>query len=179
MDRRQFLVGSAAASTALCLPNQEPLFAQEGMGVTPLRAITAAADTILPADPNVPGDFKASDYGADAAIAKKLGLLGQIAAVVLLDRYAYRVATKRFIYCSDEERLEAMQAWILEKDTLPTFEKDLLSGLLSMTAIGTWEQDSAEVRDFIYESMGWYDPADPLGSFRVPCEGYSDFGYTG
>lgn len=176
MNRRQFLLASTAVPATLVLQQKWARAAQRKQ-IRPLKAITAAVDTILPADPDIPGDFKASDYGADVTVANKLGALGQVFAVVLLNRYAAQIANKRFTQCSPAQRLEAIKAWIMEKDTLPVFERDLLSGLLSMTSIGTFEQESASVREHLYESMGWYDPADPLGSFRIPCDGYRDFEY--
>ena len=176
MDRRQFFLTSAAVSGSILLP-RNPAQSSQADALGPFRAITAAVDTILPADPDVPGDFKASDYGADRVVATKLGLLGQLFAVQLLNRYAKRTADKRFIQCSHAERTEAIKAWILEKDSLPVFEKDILSGLLSMTSIGTFEQESTPVREHLYEFMGWYDPSDPTGTFRIPCDGYRDFGY--
>lgn len=174
MDRRQFFLTSATVSSAILLP-KNPAQSSPRYALRPFRAITAAVDTILPADPDIPGDYHASDYGADGVVAAKLGLLGQVFAVQLLNRYAKRTADKRFIQCSQSQRTEAIKAWILEKDTLPVFEKEILSGLLSMTSIGTFEQESAPVREQLYEFMGWYDPADPLGTFRIPCDGYRDF----
>lgn len=172
MDRRQFLKTAAMTSAGLSLQGFN-LFCLPGCREDdPMKAITAAVDTILPADPDIPGDFKASDLGADIVVARKLGLAGQLYAVMLLNRYAKKVSGKTFIDASREERNEAVRNWMMEKDTLPTMEKDILSGMLSLTSIGTFEHPSEEVRNSLYESMGWYDPDDPDGTFRIPCDGY-------
>ncbi len=37
--------------------------------VRPWPAVTAAVDVLVPADPEIEGDFKGSDYGADKVLA--------------------------------------------------------------------------------------------------------------
>ncbi len=40
--------------------------------------------------------------------------------------------------------------------------------------IGTFEDNAAAEQTALFTSMGWYDPDDPAGTFRLPNEGYVD-----
>lgn len=187
MERRDFIAGSAAAFFAALLGRTLRAYGLElpaggarkaasigEKGPEARPEITAAVDIIVPADPEVPGDFKGSDYGADRIVAGELGDLGQSAVVLLLNRYASQTAGKSFLECSEEERLEAIREWIRDRDALDAMSKDALSGLLTLAAVGTYEDNPPEMQLELFEKMGWYDPDDPAGTFRTPNEGYSD-----
>ena len=89
MTRREFLVNSCAAVLSLVLARSLRavglegivgrkliLPQQEGGSITPLPEITAVVDVLVPADPEIPGDFKGSDYHGDQVVADTLGDLG-------------------------------------------------------------------------------------------------------
>jgi len=189
MDRREFLLTSGAALFSTLLASSLKAFGDElapelakwrpgsplgKNGPAPMAEITAAVDTIVPADPEIPGDFKGSDYGADWIVAATLTDLGQIAVVVFLDRYAKKVAGLKFIDCTPDQRLEAIKQWIREREEMDPMLNDMLTGLLTMSMIGTYEENDPDAEARLFESMGWYDPLDPAGTFRIPCEGYPD-----
>ncbi len=181
MNRRNFLVTSAAAlfSTLLSDSLLELIGSSKGKAwaaTTPNAAVTAAVNVIVPADPNIPGDFKGSDYGADAIIAETLGDAGQTFLVSLLDSYAGRVTCNNtsFIRLSPNQQLEAIRIWISERSSISAMNRDLLSALLTISLIGTYERKTPEQRNVLFASMGWYDPNDPDGTFHIPCEGYPD-----
>lgn len=181
MNRRNFLVTSAAAlfSTLLSDSLLELIGSSRGKvwaATTPNAAVTAAVNVIVPADPNIPGDFKGSDYGADAIIAETLGDAGQTFLVTLLDSYASRVTCNNttFIRLSPNQQLEAIRIWISERSSISATNRDLLSALLTISLIGTYERNTPEQRNVLFASMGWYDPNDPDGTFHLPCEGYPD-----
>lgn len=140
----------------------------------PLPEISAAVDVLVPADPDIPGDFKGTDYHGDRVLASQLGDLGQAAVAGMLNQYAQETAGKDFLACTDGERLEAVKAWVrVRADQDPLF-KDMLTGLLTISVIGTYEYNPPEEQTRLFTSMGWFDPADPTGTFRIPCEGYVD-----
>ncbi|GEM_PF-2582961 len=142
--------------------------------VRPWAAITAAVDVLVPADPDIPGDFKGSDYGADKVLAESLGFAGQAFLTVLLNRYARAVARKKFTACSAGEQLDAIKKWVSEREGQLPLVRDMLTGMLSLSMIGTFEDNTAEDQTAVFTSMGWYDPEDPSGTFRLPNEGYVD-----
>jgi hypothetical protein len=189
MNRREFLATSGAALvTALvadsirAFPDEVSVAAAEWRplspfsknGPAPKPEITAAVNVIVPADPDVPGDFKGSDYHADWIVAATLGDLGQTVAVVMLNKYARRVAGRKFMACDDGQRLNAVKAWLSERETLQPLIKEMLSGLLTISMVGTYENNTPEENDVLFANMGWYDPADPDGTFHLPLEGYPD-----
>ncbi len=188
MNRRQFLIGSSAAfisslvaglglpRAALPINPEEwtPADPQLGDGPAPLPEITAVVDIIVPADPEIEGDFKGSDYYGDWVLAATLGEMGQLMAVQFLNKYARQTAGKKFINCTPEEQLTALKQWIIEREELnPTFNQ-MLSGILTVSMIGTYEVDDPDLQLELFESMNWYDPNDPSGTFHIPCEGYVD-----
>jgi len=187
MTRREFLVNSCAAVLSLVLARSLRavglegivgrkliLPQQEGGSITPLPEITAVVDVLVPADPEIPGDFQGSDYHGDQVVADTLGDLGQAAVVYYLNQYANSSAGKCFIDCEPGEQLEAIKAWVRERDSLEPLQKDMLFGLVTLAMVGTFEENSEEEQKALCESMGWYDPEDPAGTFRVPNEGYPD-----
>ena len=189
MDRRRFLATSAATLfSALAVRSLRATGSQipfdlanwragnrlTGQGPAPRPEITAAVDVIVPPDPEIPGDFKGSDYGADWIVAAQLEDLGQIAVVFFLNRYARQAAGKKFLNCSPEEQLEAIKSWVRDREGLQPLLKDMLSGLLTLSVIGTFEENTPEEQAVLFESMGWFDPADPTGTFRLPNNGYPD-----
>ena len=189
MDRRDFLQGSAAAVLSAMLTSSRHALAATYScevpattlyapflknGPDPAPEITAAVDVLVPADPDIPGDFVGSDYGADRIVAASLGDTGQSIAVMFLDGYAQDVAGRTFLECSEEERLDAIKQWIRERDDLDLMFRPLLSGLLTLAVVGTYEGNSEAEQLEQWEAMNWYDPADPLGTFMVPNEGYPD-----
>jgi hypothetical protein len=180
MKRRSFLSASFAGVASKLVPARSSASAVPAETVqveadckSPFRTITAAVDAILPADPDIPGDFKASDYGADYYIAQKVGFLGQLAMAFLLNVYAMRLYFKLFIHCDLAQRQHTLVYWAQRKDSLSPLEKDLLIGLVTMSCIGVFEQKTPDVQEEIYTSMGWYDPSSPEDSFWVPCDGYT------
>ena len=142
--------------------------------MTPKREIIAAVDVLVPSDPEIPGDFKGSDYGGDKVVAAMLGDAGQILVVTQLNKYAQQTAGKPFIDCSAEEQLAAIQQWIREREGMVPLMNELLIGFLSLSVIGTYENNPPDVQEALFEKMGWFDPADPAGTFRIPNEGYVD-----
>ncbi|MCP3943253.1 MAG: hypothetical protein GY710_17440 [Desulfobacteraceae bacterium] len=142
---------------------------------SPSKTITAAVDTVLPEDPEVENDFKASDYGADKYLAIKLGYLGQLLMLYYLNKYSLKVAGRTFLGCNPEQRKESIKMWFFERESCSKFEQDMLSGLISMTASGTFEGLEKDEREKLYEAMGWFDPQDPDNTFHLPCNGYTDF----
>ena len=186
MRRRDFLLSSTAAffgslvgdpllreAVALAAANGDPWILISG-GPEPLPEITAAVDVLVPADPEVPGDFKGSDYNGDRVVAAMLTDMGQTVVVARLNQYAKESADKTFMECDEAERLEAIKAWVRKRDDLVGFDKEMLTGLLTMAVIGTYENNPEAERDVLFESMGWYDPKDRSGTFRLPNEGYVD-----
>ena len=189
MNRREFLATASAtllsalvADSIRAVPEEaamgtsdwRPLSPMSKDGPAPQAEITAAVDVLVPADPDVAGDFKGSDYGADWIVARTLGTLGQMLAVFYLNKYARRAAGRKFLACDDAQRLAALKAWINDRDNLSSTVHDLLTGLLTMSMIGTFENDMPEKNDVLFASMGWYDPTDPSGTFHLPLEGYPD-----
>ena len=191
MNRRQFMAGTSAAIFVALLEGPTGAAWQIGeqefemvtwrhmntrykSGPAPLAEITAAVDVIVPADPEVPNDFKGSDYGGDWVLAGTLGSAGQIAMKVMLDRYSKQVNGKKFMAANDDERIEAIRQWIREREEVSPLILEMLTGLLTISMIGTFEANDKEERERLFETMGWYDPEDPAGTFRVPCEGYPD-----
>jgi len=188
MNRRDFIRYSSAAFFTALVADAAPDSAMrisanvfEGAAkraaadsVRPWPAITAAVDVLVPADPDIPGDFKASDYGADSVLAESLGYAGQAFLTLLLNRYALVAAGKTFTACSADEQLEAIKTWVGERETQLPLLRDMLTGLLSLSMIGTFENNTLEEQTALFTSMGWYDPEDPAGTFRLPNEGYVD-----
>lgn len=187
MNRREFLISSCAAVLSMVLARSLRAVGldgvvgkrvltpqQDGIDVIPLPEITAVVDILVPADPDIPGDFRGSDYHGDQVVANTLGDLGQAAVVYYLNEYAQGSAGKCFIDCTEEEQLEAIKAWVQERDSLEPLQKDMLFGLVTLAMVGTFEENSEEEQKTLFESMGWYDPEDPAGTFRVPNEGYPD-----
>ncbi len=189
MNRREFVIVSSAAffGAMMGLPGERNGFAMASEAVQrlksnplgldgpdPLPEITAAVNVLVPADPDIPGDFKGSDYNGDRVVAYVLGDMGQASAVGFLNKYAQETASKDFIDCNDDERLGTIQAIVLARAELEGDMRDLLTGLLTMSMIGTFENNSSEENEVLFESMGWYDPNDPAGTFRIPNEGYVD-----
>lgn len=192
MDRRHFLLNSSIAlSTALAACKTQLPNALSNLGVEEIRTgqfggatfkdgpdpapeITALVDVLVPADPDVPGDFKGSDYNADRVLSAFLDDMGQTMAVSLLNDYAQEVASANFVDCTAEQQLEALAQWIRDRDELDPLINDLLTGLITVSVIGTYEENTQEEQQVLFESMGWFDPEDPEGTFRIPCEGYAD-----
>jgi hypothetical protein len=187
MDRRRFLFTSMASlfSAAAGVVPARSLFAAEGKAdgdwaplvdesVKPRREISAAVDVLVPADPEIPGDFKGTAYGGDKVVAAMLGDPGQILVVTQLNQYANKTASKPFIECSPEEQLAAIKQWISEREGMAPLMNELLIGFLSLSVIGTYENNPPEVQREIFEKMGWFDPKDAAGTFRIPNEGYVD-----
>ena len=192
MDRRHFLLNSSIAlSSALAACKAQFPDALSDLSVEEIRTgqfgghnykdgpdpkpeITALVDVLVPPDPEIPGDFKGSDYGADRVLAAFLGDMAQTLAVGLLDDYAQEVASVNFVDCTAEQQLEAISAWIRDRDNLSPLINDLLTGLLTVSVIGTYEENTEEEQQVLFESMGWFDPEDPAGTLRIPCEGYAD-----
>jgi len=137
-------------------------------------AVTAAVDVLVPADPDIPGDFKGSDYGADKVLAQTLGFLGQAFLTILLNSYARKVAGRRFTVCNAAQQLDAIKQWVGEREAQLPLLRDMLTALLSLSMIGTFEGNTAEDQTAVFTSMGWFDPEDPAGTFRLPNEGYVD-----
>ena len=188
MNRRDFILYSSAAFfTALVadaaqgsnLKFSANMFAGASQASAktsgrPWPAVTAAVDVLVPADPDIPGDFKGSDYGADKVLAATLGFAGQAFLTILLNRYARTVARKKFTACTAEEQLNAIKQWVSQREAQLPLVRDLLTALLSLSMIGTFEDNTAEDQTAVFTSMGWYDPEDPSGTFRLPNEGYVD-----
>lgn len=188
MRRRDFLEGSTVALLAALLGGSATRLLEHaalaatpdpstGLGAddpVPLPEITAAVDVMVPADPQVPGDFKGSDFGGDAQVARVLGQAGQAMAAAQLNSYAEKTAGKRFTGCTPDEQLEAIRQWIRERDDITPLLGQLLSGLVAVGVIGSYEPDDAAERQEVFTRMGWYLPSDPSGSARIPSEGYPD-----
>ncbi len=193
MERRHFLLSSVSAFFSTLIAGNSEIMAEIGdwpnmpvsgpgdLGentrqgdIKVLPEITAAVDVIVPADPDIPGDFKGSDYGGDVAVAESLGTMGQTLVAMYLNDYANAVAGKDFTDCTEDEQLEAIKEWVRGRDTMPATKKDMMTGLLTIASIGTYENNTEEEQKVLFESMGWYDPQDPDGTFHIPCEGYPD-----
>ncbi len=142
--------------------------------VRPWPAVTAAVDVLVPVDPEIEGDFKGSDYGADKVLASTLGFAGQAFLTMLLNKYARTVAGKKFAACTAAQQLEAIKKWVSEREQQKPLLRDLLTAMLSLSMIGTFEDNTPAEQATIFASMGWYDPDDPAGTFRLPNEGYVD-----
>jgi hypothetical protein len=140
----------------------------------PWPAVTAAVDVLVPVDPEIEGDFKGSDYGADKVLATKLGFAGQAFLTMLLNRYARTVADKKFTACTAAQQLEAIKKWVSEREDQQPLLRDMLTAMLSLSMIGTFEDNTSAEQTALFTSMGWYDPDDPAGTFRLPNEGYVD-----
>ncbi len=180
MNRRNFILTSSAAFVSTLLSNHllEIFGIDSGKALaatTPDPAITAAVNVMVPPDPLIPGDFKGSDYGGDVVLAETIGA-GQLLLVSQLDSYASKVTCNNasFVNCTPNQQLEAIKLWIMERDQISAVNRDLLSALLGVSMMGTFERNTPEQREVLFESMGWYDPNDPGGTFRIPCEGYVD-----
>lgn len=188
MNRRDFIISSTAAFFSALVADaaaggsvQLSANLHEGAAafsaksaVRPWPAVTAAVDVLVPADPDVPGDFKGSDYGADRVLAAQLGFAGQAFLVLLLNRYARKAAGRRFTACTASEQLDAIKAWVAEREAQAPLVRDLLTALMSLAMIGTFEDNTDEEQTALFTAMGWYDPDDPSGTFRLPNEGYVD-----
>jgi hypothetical protein len=189
MNRRQFLKASMMAFASgvilsqkgladLALPfdlsKWRPSSPYSTDGPAPRPEITAVVDVIVPADPEVPNDFTGSDYHADWVLAATLGDMGQLAVAFYLNKYARQIAGRKFLKCTPEEKLEALRQWIREREDLLPAMNELLTGVLTISMIGTYEENTKEEELELFESMGWYDPDDPAGTFRLPNEGYAD-----
>ena len=183
MRRRDFLEGSTVALlSALLGGSATRLLERAALAATPADAtdpaplpeITAAVDVMVPADPLIPGDFKGSDFGGDAQVARVLGQAGQAMAAAQLNSYAEKTAGRRFTECTPDEQLEAIRQWIRERDDLAPLLGQLLSGMVAVGVIGSYEPDDATQRQEVFTRMGWYLPSDPSGSARIPSEGYPD-----
>ncbi len=186
MKRREFMLTSAAALLMTALPGRfgryDAAFAEDADalwrviddGPDPLPEISAAVDTLVPADPEVPGDFKGTDYGGDIVLAAMVGDLGQVAIKSQLDLYSNAVNGVAFIDAVEAQRLEAIREWVRNRDELDALSKDLLSGLVSFAVLGTYENNPPDQQQHLFASMGWFDPKDPSGTFRVPNSGYVD-----
>ncbi|NLH48398.1 MAG: hypothetical protein GX444_07325 [Myxococcales bacterium] len=189
MNRREFLFTSTAMMFSALLANTAGLkgkaFADEldgwmpgdprrKDGPAPAPEITAVVDIIVPPDPEIPGDFKGSDYGGDWVLAATMGSMGQMMAVLYLNRYAKQTAGKKFIQCTDEEKMAALHQWIAERDDQSYLINQMLSGILTVSMIGTYEVEDPDLSLELFESMNWFDPEDPDGTFHLPCEGYPD-----
>jgi hypothetical protein len=142
----------------------------------PLPEITAAVDVMVPPDPDLPGDFKGSDYGGDLQVARVLGPAGQAMAAAQLNAFSQKTAGKRFVDGSPDEQIEAIRQWIRERDDLAPLLGQLLSGMVAVGVIGSYEPDDAAQRQEVFTRMGWFLPIDPSGSARIPSEGYPDAG---
>ncbi len=179
MNRRNFLMSTSAAflSTLVSSSLLEIIGSDKGkaLAATPDAAITAAVDVLVPPDPNIPGDFKGSDYGGDVVLAETLGA-GTMVLVGQLNSYASKVTCNNslFVNLTPNQQLEAIKIWVTERDEISTINRDLLSALIGISMIGTFERNTAAEREVLFASMGWYDPNDPGGTFRIPCEGYPD-----
>jgi len=189
MKRRTFIQTTTAAFFSALAAKPLSAHALEGLaldvsewrpgynlkdGPAPTAEISAAVDIIVPADPEVPNDFKGTDYNADWVVAAVLGELGMMAVGLYLNKYARQVAGSKFLDCSDADRLAAINAWVTDREDMNSMIKEMLGGLITMSMIGTYEENSPEEELVLFESMGWYDPKDPAGTFRIPCEGYVD-----
>jgi len=189
MNRRQFLAGSIAALFASLLPvpvraGRVPLFRKLSgwhikgsltkTATAPLPCITAAVDVLVPADPDIESDFKGSDYRADWIVADAVGWLGQLLLTVFLNYYALITAGSFFVNCTRQQQLDAIKAWVRNRGDQVPIVKDLLSGMLTLSLIGTYEANSEQEQRQLFTSMGWFDPDDPAGTFRIPNEGYPD-----
>jgi hypothetical protein len=189
MDRRRFLTNSAAtfaatlAAGTLGLPKYVNPSDMTGWipgdprstgGPAPLPEISAVVDILVPADPDVPGDFKGTDYYGDWVLAATLGDMGQMAVVYFLNKYAKQTAGRKFINCTPEEQMTALKQWVSEREDLSPMFNEMLTGVLTISVIGTYEIEDPDERKELFASMGWYDPNDPGGTFRIPCEGYVD-----
>lgn len=186
MKRREFLCCTTAAFFTALLTDAGPANgfklsfnpwdapAGKASAARPWRAVTAAVDVLVPPDPEIPGDFKGSDYGADRVLARVLGTAGQAALTMLLNGYSRAAAGRRFTACTADEQLSAIRQWVRERDAQQPLVRDLLTALLSLSMIGTFEENTADEQAKLFASMGWYDPRDPAGTFRLPNEGYVD-----
>jgi hypothetical protein len=93
---------------------------------------------------------------------------------MMLNRYARRVAGKKFTACTAGEQLDAIKQWVSEREAQQPLVRDLLTALLSLSMIGTFEDNAPAEQTAVFTSMGWYEPDDPAGTFRLPNEGYVD-----
>ncbi len=93
---------------------------------------------------------------------------------MLLNRYARTVAGKKFTACTAAQQLDAIKQWVGEREQQKPLLRDLLTAMLSLSMIGTFENNAPAEQTALFTSMGWYDPDDPAGTFRLPNEGYVD-----
>ena len=142
--------------------------------VRPWPAVTAAVDVLVPADPEIEGDFTGSDYGADKVLAATLGFAGQAFLTLQLNGYARTVAGKKFTSCTAAQQLDAIKQWVSEREQQKPLLRDLLTAMLSLSMIGAFEDNTVADQTALFTSMGWFDPDDPAGTFRLPNEGYVD-----
>ena len=188
MNRRDFIACSTAAFFSALVADTAAgrelklscnMYAGSSMSsakgaVRPWAAVTAAVDVLVPADPDIEGDFKGSDYGADKVLAATLGFAGQAFLSMMLNQYARTVAGKKFTACTAGEQLDAIKKWVSEREQQKPLLRDLLTAMLSLSMIGTFEDNTPADQTAVFTSMGWYDPDDPAGTFRLPNEGYVD-----
>jgi hypothetical protein len=188
MNRRDFITYSAAAFFSALVADSASgrelklscnMFAGAAQApakgsVRPWPAVTAAVDVLVPADPDIPGDFNGSDYGADKVLAATLGFAGQAFLTMQLNGYARTVAGKKFTDCTAAQQLDAIKKWVSQREKQQPLLRDLLTAMLSLSMIGTFEDNTPAEQTTIFASMGWYDPDDPAGTFRLPNEGYVD-----
>ena len=188
MNRRDFITYSTAAFFSALVADSASgrelklscnMFAGSAQAyakgaVRPWREVTAAVDVLVPVDPEIDGDFKGSDYGADTVLAATLGFAGQAFLTMMLNQYARRVAGKKFTACTAGEQLDTIKKWVSEREQQKPLLRDLLTAMLSLSMIGTFENNTAAEQTAVFTSMGWYEPDDPAGTFRLPNEGYVD-----
>lgn len=140
----------------------------------PSKTITQVVDVILPQDPEIENDFKASDFGAHHYLAKQLGVLGQPAMAFYLNRYSFQLYQKTFTNLNVEQQTAAVRAFVLDRDRLSAIGQDLLTALFALTTIGTFEGLQKDQQDHLYEFMGWYDPRRPKETYHHPNDGYQN-----
>ncbi len=189
MNRRTFLISTAATFFSTLVSGSVRAHAADlpfnvsgwqignpldPNGPEPLPEVTAAVDVLVAADPDIKDDFTGSDYKADYVVAAALGALGQRAVVFFLNRHAMRLYGKRFLAGTEDQRLEAIKDWVRERDDMQPLLKELLTGLVTLSIIGTYENNTDAEQLALFTAMGWYDPEDPAGTFRLSNEGYPD-----
>jgi hypothetical protein len=189
MNRRDFLktssatlfsalVVGAAGMPRLATMDENPLWMKRdpltAADPAPLPEITAIVNIMVPADPLIPGDFKGSDYYGDWVLAATLGEAGQIMTVLILNNYAQKLHGKTFINCTADEQMDALKQWVQERETYPDEINQMLTGVLTISVVGTYEVEDPVLNREVFTLMGWFDPNDPDGTMRNPCSGYVD-----